>query len=376
VNRDRRFVVADSYLKQFTIVEPARTYPRIVAALSSVVPLCGCGDPTALARKGLWLVKRWRSRIRTLDMAGWELTRNHPAIRSRNGKAAEAKQAVSAKWRMINCRPSAFAARPKTPVCGQRQICPHCWGRKAATTWHTIDAVLFGTRPAPVRQQRRPRLFTAAPAKATPVRAARLVGTAFIIRKATYPLPFRGTTGGPLLPDALTRRLSYGRTPMSVDGLALIVPSRYTEQRKLVKYGVTGGLEVITLSLGPQSEGRYYNWVFHVRQLLVVPRDKVATVLADRKLFPSAPGQAADWDPLQGWADPPDRFPVVRARLIDEPTRRQLASSVGIVYRYPAFYMEAPSRHVLTVLGVTRGRRMMATFGVCRARKAGKILPG
>jgi hypothetical protein len=262
VNRDRRFVVADSYLKQFTIVEPARTYPRIVAALSSVVPLCGCGDPTALARKGLWLVKRWRSRIRTLDMAGWELTRNHPAIRSRNGKAAEAKQAVSAKWRMINCRPSAFAARPKTPVCGQRQICPHCWGRKAATTWHTIDAVLFVTRPAPDRQQ------------------------------------------------------------------------------------------------------------------LVVPRDKVATVLADRKLFPSAPGQAADWDPLQGWADPPDRFPVVRARLIDEPTRRQLASSVGIVYRYPAFYMEAPSRHVLTVLGVTRGRRMMATFGVCRARKAGKILPG
>jgi hypothetical protein len=90
------------------------------------------------------------------------------------------KRAERAWDRAPDCIPAFFTPRRRGRLCRLDDICPHCWGRRAATSWASIDWSFF----------RSPRALGSAGADRSLV-LGRSVGFDLIERSASKQVPFQ-----------------------------------------------------------------------------------------------------------------------------------------------------------------------------------------
>lgn len=327
--------MAGAFLLRFRADLPPRGLAHLVAARAVVVPLRGVRSSADVPAASLKVVDCWRARVRHLGRLGWHMLRAHGATR-KVGDAVPAARVGSRKWRMLNCPPSAVVVAPKGLPCMVPAICPNCWGRWAAEQWRAVDRSLFG-RPRPPGRGR----LLRAPRTAAP----RLVGTSLVLRDLSAVVPFFGADGRRLLPEILDRRVRRGVDP-GWDASVLKLPGRDPDLRGLRAAGAKGGLEVIQVRpVASKVGGDLDSWRVSVFQVIAVATEDVEAFVAHPKVLHTSRVR------------PP--------KVVDAPTRGQLALAVARACRYPRYLLHGDGQHALATLYARRHRRLSTRFGCC-----------
>jgi hypothetical protein len=323
-----------SPLTRFTFRGRPDTYASRVAA-AVLAPAFGGPLRRHHTRSGAVLAEfetHWRRRVSVLDDARDELLGA--------GLASAAELGPWRPRRMLDCYPAVGLHDPVTPFCrgAAFDLCPHCWARKAVALWQAVDRRLFPPPPPPAPQGHpiRPLIPVGRP---TPI-PRRLEGRALVIRTLRTGVVPRGDSelvpGKTVLATLLQSRATGRRVPR--DPASAWVP-RAVDFRRLAAAGALGGIEVLTVAVV-----RDVGFRIRVRQLLVVPADRVTAFLADPRV------RAHE-----------DLTP--RLRTFREPRRFQLVRLVAGLCLYPPSLLRGDRTTTIEYLAARPRLRLTATFG-------------
>jgi hypothetical protein len=369
------------------------SYAAQVMRRAVLVPLLGRqADRAAIVAASASVRAAWRDRVIALETLGWG-----PAHGER-------------KWPLGRCRRAFTLPDPRARCCGQRTVCPDCWGRQVLEVWKRIDGALFPLTempPGSLRFSRR--RHTVPPFRMVSVtfthpsvdhvsgvsasgrfsatdrirafhdgsrwwtRRSRLPSLVLFERVLEYPLPFAGldVKAGPearSLPAWLAMRLKAGALKTATGSLQ----NRAAELRRFAALGCVGILDVTCPRLDmrtdraaaaeghaglavPESGRSAAGWRAQVRQVFVVPRDRADKVAANERIS-GVP------HPAFGIAG------TVRLVHHNQPSRRRVMTAVARAMAYPKMLLHGPAELTLEVLQARAPYRLFTTTGTFRMR--------
>jgi hypothetical protein len=254
-----------------------------------------------------------RKRARVSDFPGWLVRLEHVRRRSLQARIAAGQLSRSEAVRAIRCRPAFAEVVPALHICG-RDLCPHCWARRAAWTWRDVDSALFAVPPD--RKRRRP--------------------------KFEFDLVLANRTFRPpdLKPYAVNNKID----------LTAVFKDRASDRKK----GVQGPIPA------RGYEMKRLEFLGALDRLGIEPRWKppVGWKVSLKQVFVVSPGVEV-------------AIPGSTQRRFEKPNRKRVASAISWFYRYPRGFLIANSRTADTrpnevYLAARQGRRLSAGYGLFR----------
>jgi hypothetical protein len=333
----------------------SNSYAARVMRRAVLVPLRGrLADREVIVAASASVRSSWRDRILELEALGWG-----PAQGER-------------KWRLGRCRRAFTLPDPRARCCGQRTICPDCWGRQVLEVWRRIDRSLFPVPEQPRGPQRIDMVVVTHPDSD---HIPNMSGVLFE-RVLEYSLPLAGmdVKAGPearSLSGWLAMRLKAGTLKTATGSLQ----NRAAELRRFAALGCVGMLDVTCPRLDmrsdraaasegdaglavPESGRSAARWRAQVRQVLVVPSERADKVAGHWRI-------SGEPRPAFGIAG------TVRLVRHDRPSRRRVMVAVARAMAYPRMLLHGPAELALEVLQARAPYRLITTTWTFRHRARG-----
>jgi hypothetical protein len=209
--------------------------------------------------------------------------------------------------------------------CDAANVCPHCWGRKAAAAWAAADAALFGTGTPDAVSSRGDLVML--------TRRAQLFVTYQAGREATG---LRWFLAGLSARGASEKFHGWrGRTD---------------ENRLLLRRGALGGFDAVHIGHEAVPPWRWHLTRHHV-------------------VF-APPAQAAEVEAATGLLFALKDAP--RISLASPVTRAHVARAYAAACRYPTYFFTAAPAVAIAGWEACRGRKLWASFGALRTGRGTK----